>query len=132
MVYQPAVRLDSPLVEFVEALARFYSKPYQSPDRWFATAAEVGVGADLELMAVAASLQGLSDLPAETPLSMNVSPETLLCPEFASILSSAPLDRLIVEITGHESVTRYSALNRTLQPFRKRGLRVAVGVGVFA
>ena len=126
MVYQPAFRLDSPRVEFVEALARFYSKPYQSPDRWFATAAEVGLGADLELMAVAAALQGLSDLPAETPLSINVSPETLLCPEFASILSSAPLDRLIVEITEHESVTRYSALNRTLKPFRRRGLRVAV------
>lgn len=126
MVFQPAVRLDAPRVVFVEALARFYSKPYQSPDRWFATAAEVGLGSDLELLAVEAALEALRELPERTSLSINVSPDTIMSRNFAAVLSGAPLHRIILEITEHETVTRYSTLNRVLGPLRKRGLRVAV------
>jgi EAL domain-containing protein (putative c-di-GMP-specific phosphodiesterase class I) len=126
VVYQPAFRLDAPRVEFVEALARFYSKPYQTPDRWFATAGEVGLGVNLELLALEGALAGLDDLRAEISVSINVSPDTILSEEFAAIMSAASIDRIILEITEHETVTRYSALNRTLDPLRKRGLRLAV------
>jgi EAL domain-containing protein (putative c-di-GMP-specific phosphodiesterase class I) len=126
MVYQPALRLDAPRVEFVEALARFHSKPYQTPDRWFAAAAEVGKGAELELVAVTMALGALHDLPDRIGLSINVSPETILSADFGSALSGIPLDRLILEITEHETVSHYSRLNRALAPLRSQGLRVAV------
>ncbi len=126
MVYQPALRLDSPRVEFVEALARFHTEPYQTPDRWFATAAEVGLGPDLELLAVTAALDGLDQLPEGTSLSINVSPATILTRALSDVLASAPLHRLILEITEHDTVSQYSALNKALAPLRQRGLRVAV------
>lgn len=126
IVYQPAVRLDAPRVEFVEALARFRSKPYRSPDQWFASAAQVGLGAELELMAMQAATAGLSDLPSGTRMSLNVSPRTLLSDDFHSFLGPLPLDRVIVEITEHETVSRYADLNRILRPSRKRGLKIAI------
>lgn len=127
MVYQPAIRTDAPRIEFVEALARFYTKPYQSPDRWFAAAGEVGLGEELELLAVRAALEGgFPRLPEQTALSINASPDLILSPAFAAAIVSVPLDRLIVEITEHEAVTRYSALIKALAPLRRAGLRIAI------
>lgn len=105
MVYQPAIRLDSPRVEFVEALARFYAKPYRSPDQWFAVAAEVGLDTELEMLAVNLALKGLDDLPEQCSISINVSPDTIISPEFAGALASAPLRQLILEITEHDAVS---------------------------
>ena len=39
---------------------------------------------------------------------------------------SAPLDRLVLELTEHEQVEDCAALNAALQPARARGLRLAV------
>jgi EAL domain-containing protein (putative c-di-GMP-specific phosphodiesterase class I) len=39
---------------------------------------------------------------------------------------SAPLDRLVLELTEHEQVEDYEALNAALLPARRRGLRLAV------
>lgn len=126
MVYQPAIRLDATCIEFVEALARFRSKPYQEPNRWFAIAAEVGLGVELELLAVRMALQGLSQLPAGTAVSINVSPDTVVSDDLTAILTSAPMDRIILEITEHETVANYELLISALAPLRSRGLRIAV------
>lgn len=101
MVYQPAVRLDLPGVEFVEALARFRSDPYAPPDQWFALAAEVGLGRELEMLAVRLALEGRSELPEQSSISINVSPDTVVSAELAAALASQPLDRIILEITEH-------------------------------
>lgn len=126
IVYQPAVRLDLPRIEFVEALARFRSKPYEPPNRWFAAAVRVGLGTELEMLAVELALEGLSTLPAETTISINISPETVLSPQFATAFEAAPLDRIILEITEHEAVISYKELIGALEPLRKKGLRLAV------
>lgn len=127
MVFQPAIRTDAPRIEFVEALARFSTKPYQSPDRWFAAAGEVGLGEELQLLAVRQALEhGLSQLPDPMALSINASPDVILSPSFAAALAGAPLKRIIVEVTEHEAVTRYSALITALAPLRNAGLRVAI------
>lgn len=126
IVYQPAVRLDSPRIEFVEALARFRSKPYEPPNRWFAAAVRVGLGTELEMLAVELALEGLATLPVETTISINISPETVLSPQFASAFEAAPLDRIILEITEHDAVISYKELIGALEPLRKRGLRLAV------
>lgn len=126
MVYQPAVRLDSPRVEFVEALARFRSDPYESPDLWFAAAAEVGLGIELEMLAVNLALAGLSELPEQSCVSINVSPATLLSEELGAALASAPLDRIMLEITEHDAITSYAAIADVLAPLRRQGMRIAV------
>lgn len=127
MVYQPAVRIDAPRLEFMEALARFCITPYQTPDRWFAQAHEVGLGQELELLAIKTALDdGLPHLPDRVALSVNTSPDVILSPAFAYIMAAVPLDRIIVEITEHEAVTRYSALMKALAPLRAAGLRVAI------
>jgi EAL domain-containing protein (putative c-di-GMP-specific phosphodiesterase class I) len=126
IVYQPAVRIDSGRVEFVEALARFRSDPYVPPDQWFAAAAEVGLGTELEMLAVTLAIEGLSELPEASSLSINVSPETVLSAELAAALDLAPLDRIILEITEHEAVKNYAALAQALAPLCQRGLRIAV------
>ena len=126
MVFQPAVRTDREEVAFVEALSRFYTTPYETPDRWFEAAGEVGLRNELELLAVEAALAQLPKLPATVSLSINASPEVILSADFASALRSAPLERIIVEITEHEAVSRYSALIGALSPLRAKGMRVAV------
>lgn len=126
MVYQPAIRPAAPCVEFMEALARFRTMPNEPPDFWFATAHEVGLGQELELLAIRMAVaDGLSRLPDRMALSVNASPEVILNPDFASVVAAAP-HRLIVEITEHEAVTRYSALRKALTPLRAAGLRVAI------
>ena len=126
MVYQPAIRLDEPRIEFVEALARFRSKPYESPDQWIAAAAEVGLGTELEMLAVNLALEGLRSLPETAVLSINVSPQAVISQELAEALSSVPLHRILLEITEHEAVKLYGPLMDALEPLRKHGLRVAV------
>jgi EAL domain-containing protein (putative c-di-GMP-specific phosphodiesterase class I) len=59
-------------------------------------------------------------------LSLNVSPETLLEPDFASVFDGAPLSRLMLEVTEHRSVTDYEAVERQLAPLRAAGMKLAV------
>lgn len=126
MVFQPAIRLDEPGIEFVEALARFRSSPYEPPDRWFARASEVGLGAELEILALNMALKGLRSLPKTAVVSINISPPTLTSEGFREAMASAPLDRIILEITEHEAVKVYDPVMRILTPLREEGLRVAV------
>jgi EAL domain-containing protein (putative c-di-GMP-specific phosphodiesterase class I) len=57
---------------------------------------------------------------------MNVSPATLLRPECAELLRRLPLDRVLLELSEHEQVEDYAALDAVLQPLRAAGLRLAV------
>jgi EAL domain-containing protein (putative c-di-GMP-specific phosphodiesterase class I) len=126
MVYQPAIRLDEPGIEFLEALARFRSDPYESPDRWFAAAAEVGLGTELEILAVTLALEGFRAFPDTAVVSINVSPQTATSAEFQRAVSAMPLHRIILEITEHQAVELYEPVLKALEPLRKQGLRIAV------
>ena len=126
MVYQPAIRLDTSRIEFVEALARFRSEPYETPDRWMTAAAEVGLGSELELLAVRRGLEELNALPAGVAMSVNVSPSAIVSSDLLEQLASAPLERVIVELTEHQPVDCYSAVLEALAPLREKGLRIAV------
>lgn len=126
MVYQPAIRLDEPGIAFVEALARFRSEPYEAPDQWFVAAADVGLGIELEMLAVELAIEGLQTLPGDAVVSINVSPQTVLSPELRQALASVPLSRIILEITEHEAVKFYEPLLKVLEPLRRQGLRIAV------
>ncbi|CAN5120942.1 hypothetical protein BH20ACT8_BH20ACT8_09780 [soil metagenome] len=126
IAYQPIADLSTGEVVGVEALSRFPEPPRMTPDRWFREAASIGLGPDLELLAVAQALEAFRVLPEHVYLSVNVSPEAAQSPALGEVLAGAPLDRLVFEITEHAEVTDYAALNSALSPLRASGLRLAV------
>ena len=126
VVFQPIVRLDDGTPVGFEALARFGAEPVRGPVEWFADAAEVGLGIDLELAAMRLALDRIDDLPADVYVSINVGPDTLVTPAAAALLESAPCSRIVLETTEHAPIADYEALRRALGKFRKGGGRLAV------
>jgi len=125
MVFQPIVDLLSSRVVGVEALARFTAKPQRRPDEWFAEAAAVGLGIDLELLAVSSCVAHLDQLPADTYLSINVSPRTALDPRLTETLRSRAA-RVVLELTEHAPVDQYDHLLAAFEELRNAGVRIAV------
>ena len=125
MVFQPIVDLFTARMLGVEALARFASAPDRGPPEWFADAAAVGLGADLELHAVRQAVAQIDQLPEGTYLSVNVSPQTALDPRLADIVTSLA-GRIVLELTEHAPVKQYDRLLDALAVLRSGGLRLAV------
>ena len=125
MVFQPVFDLEREAIVSFEALARFGTEPERPPSAWFSEAAELGLGVELELAALAAALRRLDDLPAGTDLSLNVSPGTALAPGFVDLLAPVA-NRIVIEITEHVRVDDYDALVEALAPLRALGARVAI------
>ncbi|MCW2777136.1 MAG: diguanylate cyclase/phosphodiesterase with sensor [Frankiales bacterium] len=128
-VFQPVVATDGLGVVGVEALTRFPDG--RSPLDWFLLAARHDVGVELELLAVDAALAALPALAEGGRfLAVNLSPAALAAPAVARTMADLGrrglLGSLVVEITEHEAVEDYDALNRLLAPWRDAGLRLAV------
>ena len=126
IVYQPiwSVR-DSRPIGF-ECLARF-DDPYEQPtDRWFADAAEVGLGVELELHAIERALAAVALLPDDVYVAVNTGPGTILDARLAWLLSRFPLHRIVLELTEHDMVEDFSLILAVLSPLRAQGLRIAV------
>jgi EAL domain-containing protein (putative c-di-GMP-specific phosphodiesterase class I) len=126
MVGQPIVDLGTTGIVGYEALARFTGHPDRTPAAWFQDAARVGLGIDLELKAIRRGLSRLPDLPDTAFISLNISPECAASSELRETLDSAPLDRVVLEITEHAHVESYMALNRALLPLRIKGVQIAI------
>ncbi len=126
IVFQPIMDLDRGEPVGFEALSRFSGPPAQGPDVWFAEAASVGAGVDLELAAVRRSLHDGASLPAGAYLALNVSPAAVLSGRLGPVLEHAPPHRLVLEITEHTAIDAYGLLSAALAPLRHRGVRVAV------
>ena len=125
-VYQPIMELDGHAVVGMEALARFATEPILPPDRWFAEAAEVGLGPDLELACDRVALADLARLPRGTYLSINASRRTAESSALLDELDAVDASRVVIEITEHEAVDDYDALSRALGRVRERGSRIAI------
>jgi EAL domain-containing protein (putative c-di-GMP-specific phosphodiesterase class I) len=126
MVFQPMVDLQSREVRGVEALARFAVEPARPPNEWFAEAASIGRGLELELTAVQSALAALDRLPTDVFLSVNVSPEIATTPELANVLATVPPERVVVELTEHAPIPDYDTLLPALDVLRAEGVRIAV------
>ncbi|MGH2734229.1 MAG: EAL domain-containing protein [Actinomycetota bacterium] len=126
MVFQPIAELTTGRVVGVEALARFASKPYRTPDAWFRDAAAAGLLVELELAAARAALTHLDRLPAGVSMWLNVSPATAMAEAFHELIADVAGERLVIEITEHARVVDYDALLAALTKLRKRGVRLAV------
>jgi EAL domain-containing protein (putative c-di-GMP-specific phosphodiesterase class I) len=123
---QPIVDLQRDQWVAVEALARFPDG--RGPDVWFREAQEMGLGVELELLAVTTALARVPELPAHIGISINASPSLILDSRLsAAIFSSGiALDRLTLEITEHAAVTEYDDINGALLLLRERGVHLAV------
>lgn len=129
MVFQPIVDLETRRIVGAEALSRFSGVPYRTPDRWFDDAGHVGMRSELETVAIRNAITGYAPVWAVDPycdLAINASASTVMDSDFEEALQGAPLRRIIIEITEHDQVADYAALERALEPLRARGVRVAV------
>jgi EAL domain-containing protein (putative c-di-GMP-specific phosphodiesterase class I) len=125
LVFHPIVELASRTRVGVEALARFGSIPMKPPNRWFADAARLALGLQLEMRTMRYALEAVAKLPDEVFLGLNASPGVAASAEVAELLDGVE-HRIVLEITEHEAIEDYAALAAGLTPLRERGLRVAV------
>jgi EAL domain-containing protein (putative c-di-GMP-specific phosphodiesterase class I) len=123
---QPIIDLQRDGCVAAEALARFPDG--RGPDVWFREAQEMGLGVELELLAVKTALARTPELPADVGVSINASPSLILDRRLAETIyqSGIPLDRLTLEITEHAAVTEYDDIRSALLVLRERGVKLAV------
>jgi EAL domain-containing protein (putative c-di-GMP-specific phosphodiesterase class I) len=136
-VLQPVVDLRTGRAVVAEGLTRFtLPSPAQSPAtsavrsaaQWFDDAGRLGLRRELEVAAAASVLDLLDSpqVPDDVALTVNLAPETLLCPGLHDLLAGRELARVVVELTEHVPVLDYDHLTAVLRPYRDRGLRIAV------
>jgi len=127
MVYQPIVELEGHRTMGMEALARFVdeSEPWPIP-QWFAEAAAVGMGTELELACNRGALADLARIPQDRYVSINASHRTAESDALLELLDTVDASRVVLEITEHEAVEDYDRLTQALQRVRERGARVAI------
>jgi EAL domain-containing protein (putative c-di-GMP-specific phosphodiesterase class I) len=124
VVLQPIVDLATGLRVGAEALSRFPREWGKAPDVVFEEAHSIGRGHEVELLALRGAAAHLDRVGGY--VAMNVSPQTLLTPEFTTLLGDLPLDRVLLELSEHDPVEDYDALTAALLPFRTAGLRLAI------
>ena len=126
MVFQPVVRLVDGAVLAYEALARFDDPAFPTPAHAFAAATHVGLGVELEHMAVREALAQLDDVPAGCYLGVNLSAEAMVDPDVERTLLRSADRRIGVELTEHVQVADYTALIASTERIRAAGIQIAV------
>ncbi len=125
-VFQPIVDLRTGSTVGAEALARFTAPPFRAPDLWFAEAAELGLGTELEVTALRSALEQLVKLPTGLYLSINASPATIVSAEFRAAMAEIPAERVVLELTEHTGIDDYHLFGEAITELRSNGLRLAV------
>ncbi|MGV8967721.1 MAG: sensor domain-containing phosphodiesterase [Cellulomonas sp.] len=124
VVLQPIIDLATGRRIGAEALSRFPASWGMAPDLVFAEAHSVGLGDQLELLALERAAEHLAVVTGY--VAMNVSPQTLLTPAFAALLDRLPLPRVLLELSEHDPVEDYDALRAVLARPRAAGMRLAI------
>jgi len=126
IAFQPIVGLLRGEVLGLEALARFPT-PFGPPAETFSDAETVGLGLELESLAVEKAWKALEEIRPEQFVAFNVSPHALLTlARRAEARDSLPLEQVVVEVTEQAVVDSYGDLRDALAPLRAHGLRLAV------
>ncbi len=127
LVFQPVIDLRTQCPVGFEALARFPAAPGRSPEQWFEEAEQVELRTELELTAIRMALARIADLPGESFLAVNLSPETACSPNLERAIDfSRAARRVVLEVTEHAPVRDYGRLNASIGTLRARGVRLAV------
>lgn len=125
MVFQAVHDVTTGQVVGVEALARFPCEPFQ-PVAFFAQAASLGLNIELETAIIRRVLATMPQLPADVFVAVNISPVAVLQVPWDDLLADVDPSRIVLEITEHDAVHNYGALDDALEACRARGMRVAV------
>jgi PAS domain S-box-containing protein len=111
-VFQPIVRLGDGTVVGFEALTRF--EDGVPPERRFALAEAVEMGAELEAATMRAALLAAAELPTRAWVSVNVSPTRLADPRLLRLAAVAKRRPLVLEITERQPIEDYAAARDAL------------------
>jgi diguanylate cyclase (GGDEF)-like protein/PAS domain S-box-containing protein len=125
IVFQSIHDVTSGAVIGVEALARFPCAPFR-PDAFVAQAAQMGLGIELETAILTNVFSMVSQLPDDVFIAVNISPGAALVAPWAELLTDVDPSRIVLELTEHDAVEDYGALDDALELCRERGVRVAV------
>lgn len=106
-VYQPIVDLRTDRVVGYEALTRFDDRA--APDVRFGEAEAVGLGMQLEMVALAEAIASADQLPEGTWLNVNASPDLMLDPRRLERLLRRTDRPIVIEVTEHAEVADYAA-----------------------
>ncbi len=126
MVFQPICDLATNSVSGFEALCRFEADPVRSPDLWFDEAANIGLGVELELCVLEATMGVLPIIPEHMYLSVNAGPDLVATGRLKDLFSAHAPERVVLEVTEHSAVRDPAALARALADLRSLGVRIAV------
>jgi EAL domain-containing protein (putative c-di-GMP-specific phosphodiesterase class I) len=124
IVFQPFVDLVTDEVVGYEALSRFEGD--RRPDEWFAEAHHVGLGLELELLAVRRAFE--EPRPRGSRISVNVSPTTFCSHAFLALLEEwvdVP-GKVTVELTEHAVVDDYEMVRGARTGLQALGVDLAV------
>jgi diguanylate cyclase (GGDEF)-like protein/PAS domain S-box-containing protein len=125
VIFQAVHDVSTGSVVGVEALARFPCEPFR-PDLVFGEAALLGLDIELETAVIERILSLLPELPDDVFVAVNISPSAVLLTSWSELLAGVDPSRLVLEITEHDAVKNYDALDDVLETCRARGMRVAV------
>lgn len=114
IVQQPIVDIQTGKPVGAECLARFPDAGQRGPDQWFAEASEIGLGVELEMVAVNSALTTATHMPSDMYLSINASPETVLSGAVEKALRRHRGAKIVVELTEHQQVDDFAALKAAL------------------
>ncbi|MCA0330436.1 MAG: EAL domain-containing protein [Actinobacteria bacterium] len=124
VVVQPIVDLVTGRRVGAEALSRFPAEWGLTPDVVFAQAHSVGLGHELELLALMRAAEHLDEIGGY--VAMNLSPATLQLPQVIDTLSALDAPRVLLELSEHDPVDDYDELSEAIEPLRHAGMRLAV------
>ncbi len=124
IVFQPIVALLDGARVGAEALSRFPPEWGEPPNESFADASSIGVGVELEILAVRCAVNEFADTTGY--VSVNFSAATLFDDRCRSLLEELPVERVVLELSEHDAVENYDDLAKLLTPLRARGLRLAI------
>ena len=110
-----------------EALARFAGFTEKNPEKWFAAARVMGCHAELEAVALRTALRARGDLPRNSFLTVNVSPDLLMNETIRSVWrDEGDLEAVVIELTEQVPIESYDALEGDLAGLRGAGALIAV------
>ena len=132
--FQPIVQLHRRALYGYEGLIRGPSdSPLHSPARLFAAAARHGRLLELDYLARRLVIEHFARLRLPGRLFININPEVLMSPDYASGLTQSYLKncglapgRVVLEVTETQPIADYELIHTAVEHYRKAGFAIAI------
>lgn len=125
--YQPIVDLVDGRMIAAEALTHFPTELHRRPHPWYSEARQMGIGAELELVALEAALARSRSVMDRCILAFEVSSSLITHKDLPSIISSAGSHGVVLVLSEHATVRDYGGVRKAAAMVRDRRVRLAVG-----